>query len=126
MPASRSHKKPNSIDDATLEQWLSESLNPQAHPRRQRLDAQAQAILALVDHVRDTLVPIQPSPHFVHELGQALIQTATRGQQSLMQRYRKAIWIGAAAAGSLASVVGLTAYLLRQRGRRHARGLLKG
>jgi hypothetical protein len=93
--------------------------------KRPRLDAQTQAILSLVDHVRDTLVPIQPSPHFVHELGQALIQTADRSRQSLIQRYRKAIWIGVAAAGSLASVVGVAAYLLRQRDRRSLRSWVK-
>ena len=77
----------------------------------------------MVDGVRGTLVPIQPSPHFVRALGYRLVEQAGRGKQSLIQRYRTAIVIGVAAAGSIASVVGVTALLLHQKNRRSVRGV---
>ena len=116
-------KKSAPLDDAALEQWLAEILEPQAGARRRPLDGQAQAILSLVDRVRETLVPIQPSSRFVRDLGQSLMQMAGRSQQSLLRRYRTAIWIGVAAAGSIASVVGLAAYFSHQRDRRQGRNL---
>ena len=50
------------------------------------------------------------------------IKTAGRSQQSLLRRYRTLIVIGVAAAGSVASVVGMTVLLLRQKNRRSERG----
>jgi hypothetical protein len=44
-----------------------------------------------------------------------LIRTA--GSQTLQQRYRRTIWIGVAAAGSIVSVVGVAVYVFRQRER---------
>ena len=67
--------------------------------------------------VRDVLVPVEPSQLFVNELGHSLAQTAARGRQSLLRRYRKVIVIGAAAFGSLASVAGVVALIVRQRTR---------
>jgi hypothetical protein len=121
--ASRSaRKRAAPSDDATLEQWLAEVLDSPSG-KRKPIDARAKAIMSMVDRVRDTLVPIQPSPHFVRDLGYRLVETASRGKQSLIQRYRTAIVIGVAAAGSVASVVGVTALLLRQKNRRTMRGV---
>jgi hypothetical protein len=111
------------LDNAALEQWLSEVLEPQPNTVRQPLDAQAQAVVALVDRVRDVLVPIQPSPAFVHALGQSLLHAAGADRPTLRQRYRGWIWLGLAAAGSLVSLVGLTAYVLRHRQRPTSRHL---
>lgn len=117
-----SRKKATPIDDATLEQWLAEALDaPSGKPKP--IDARTKAILSMVDGVRDTLVPIQPSPHFVSDLGYRLVEQASRGKQSLIQRYRTAIVIGVAAAGSIVSVVGVTALLLHQKNRRSVRGV---
>lgn len=122
-PVSRSpRKKSIPLDDATLEQWLAEVLDAPAGKRKPR-DPQTQAILSMVDRVRDTLVPVQPSPHFVRDLGYRLVETASHSRQSLLQRYRTAIVIGVAAAGSVASVVGVMTLLLRQRNRRSVRGM---
>src|SRR5512140_1601262 len=122
MKNSSPQKKSVPLNDAELEQWLAEVLEAPASQRQAR-DPQTKAILSMVDRVRDTLVPIQPSPRFVRELGYHLVDSASRGQQSLIRRYRTAIVIGVAAAGSLASAVGVAAVLLRQKNRRTARSL---
>ena len=106
------------FDDAALEAWLADALSAQA------ADAQAQAVRAMVDHMQAALVPVQPSLHFVRELEQSLIRTA--GSQTLQQRYRRTIFIGVAAAGSIVSVVGLAVYVFRQRERIAASLPLRG
>ena len=120
--ARSSRKKATPIDDAALEQWLAEALDAPAG-KHKPIDARTKAILSMVNGVRDTLIPIQPSPHFVRDLGYRLVEQAGRGKQSLIQRYRTAIVIGVAAAGSIASVVGVTALLLHQKNRRSVRGV---
>lgn len=67
--------------------------------------------------VRAALVPVEPSQQFVRELGRGLMATAMRSRQSLIRRYRTAIVIGAAVFGSVASVVGVVALIMRQRSR---------
>jgi len=64
--------------------------------------------------VRDTLIPVEPSQQFVAELGRSLMATAMRSRQSLVRRYRMAILVGAAAFGSMASVVGIIALIARR------------
>ncbi len=115
--SSGNSKKFTSLTDAELEQWLAEALDAPSR-KSSSLDPQRDAILSMVDRVRDTLVPIQPSASFVRDLENHLIESARYGQQSLLRRYRKVIIISAAAAGSLVSAVGVTALLLRQRNRR--------
>ncbi|HZY45236.1 MAG TPA: hypothetical protein VFF70_10850 [Anaerolineae bacterium] len=117
-----SRKKVVPIDDAMLEQWLAEALDVPSS-KLKPIDARTQAILSVVDSVRDTLVPILPSPHFVHDLRDRLVAKTSQGKQSLLQRYRTAIVIGVAAAGSVASIVGVTALLLHQKNRRSVRGV---
>lgn len=112
---------PQQLDDAALEEWLAGVLDAPLS-RRHPIDAQAQALRSIIDRMRTTLVPIQPSTSFVRELGYRLVDTAGRGRQSLLRRYRTSIVIGVAAAGSVASVVGMTVLLLRQKNRRSVRG----
>lgn len=119
--ASQPMNSPQQLDDAALEEWLAGVLDAQPS-RRHPTDAQAQALRSMIDRMRTTLVPIQPSTSFVRELGYRLVDTAGRSQQSLLRRYRTAIVIGVAAAGSVASVVGMTVLLLRQKNRRSVRG----
>jgi len=71
----------------------------------------------MANRVREALIPVEPSQQFVRELGRGLAVTATRSRRSLARRYRTAIVIGAAAFGSLASVVGIVALILRRRSR---------
>jgi hypothetical protein len=73
-------------------------------------------LLYLAEILAEALVLVEPSPSFVQKLGQELALAATRSQLSLLERYRKAILVGAATLGSALSVVGLVLlYLLRQR-----------
>jgi len=74
----------------------------------------------MADLVSAVLIPVQPSQQFVTELGRSLTRTAARSRQSLVRRYRTAILIGAALFGSLASVVGVVALIVRQRSRMRA------
>lgn len=67
--------------------------------------------------VRDVLIPVEPSQQFVRELGHGLSAAAIRSRQSLARRYRTAIVIGVAIFGSLASMVGVVALIVRQRSR---------
>ena len=106
----------SSIDEATLAAWLAEVFEMPAEPPAP-LSSQQPAMRVLVGNVRETLVPIAPSPDFVQNLGRALAQAASQRQQPLRQRYRRAVWFGLAAAGSVASIVGVTAYLVHQRDR---------
>lgn len=119
MTRDESARKP--IDEAALEAWLAEVFEVPAAP--QWSPGSAPAMRSLVSNVRATLVPIEPSPSFVRELGLALAQQASRQQQSLKQRYRRAVWFGLAAAGSVASIVGVVAYVFYHRERPPARSL---
>ena len=111
MTLDESTRKP--IDEAALEAWLAEAFEVPTAP--QWSAGAAPAMRSLVSNVRDTLVPIEPAPSFVRDLGLALAQQASRQQQPLRVRYRRAVWFGLAAAGSVASIVGVAAYVFRQR-----------
>ncbi len=114
------HRQPmdESLSTAALEAWLAEVFEVPAD--LPKLSGQTPAMRSLVGDVRETLVPIEPSPDFVRNLGQSLAQAASQRQQPLRRRYRRAVWFGLAAAGSVASIVGVTAYMLHQRDRQHA------
>ena len=116
--AERSRRLP--IDEAELEAWLAETLNLPTDMPRLLLDPQTESLRRLMQNMRETLVPIEPSPDFVQNLGRSLAQAASQRQQPLRRRYRRAVWFGLAAAGSVASIVGVTAYVVRQRDRQHA------
>jgi hypothetical protein len=100
-----------SIDEAALETWLAEVFEVPVEPSAMR---------ALVGNVRETLVPVEPSPDFVRNLGCALAQAASQRQQPLRRRYRRAVWFGLAAAGSVASIVGMMVYVAHHRSRQPA------
>jgi hypothetical protein len=110
------------IDQAALEAWLAEVFEPSPDTPPWPAD-QSVALRTLIGSMREALVPVEPSPTFVRDLGTALGKAASQRQQTLLQRYRRAVWFGLAAAGSLASIVGVVAYLFRQRDRQHARSL---
>jgi hypothetical protein len=74
----------------------------------------------MADLVSAVLTPVEPSQQFVTELRRSLTDAALRSHQSLVRRYRTAILIGAALFGSLASVVGVVALIVRQRSRMRA------
>src|SRR5512135_575925 len=98
------------IDEAELEAWLAETLSLPAEMPRLLLDPQAESLRRLMQSMRETLVPIEPSPTFVRDLGHALTVLASQRPISFRQRYGRVIVFGLAAAGSVASVVSVGAY----------------
>ena len=122
-PQSEQRSRRIPIDEAEFEAWLAEALNLPAEAPRPARDPQTEGMLQLVQHMRETLVPIEPSPNFVHELGQALSQMAGR-RLTFRQRYGRIIVFGLAAAGSVVSVVSVGAYWYYRREARHSRTLL--
>ena len=100
------------LDHAELEAWLAEAFDlPEAGAQ---LAGTPDSMRWLIGSMRDTLAPIEPSPSFVQELGLGLARAAGQRQQGLRQRYRRTVWFGLAAAGSVASVVGVVAYLYQR------------
>ena len=79
-----------------------------------------QGLLDLAEQLQGILVPVDPNPDFRRRLHGDLILEAQRSQAepspSLLYQHRKGIIIGAAAVGSVASVVGVAiAFVLRHR-----------
>jgi hypothetical protein len=84
---------------------------------------QIQGLLDLASQLQGILVPVQPAAGFRARLHHDLVAEAGRrypGRATrLFHQYRKAILIGAAAVGSLASVAGvIVAVVLRQKNAR--------
>ncbi len=98
------------IDEAELEAWLAETLNLPTDMPRLLLDPQAESLRRLMQDMRETLVPIEPSPNFVRDLGRSLTALASQRPVSFRQRYGRVIVFGLAAAGSVVSVVSVGAY----------------
>jgi len=83
-------------------------------------NTQVQGLLDLAEELQGLLAPVVPDAHFQRRLhGDLLLEAQRREsepQPSLIRQHRKGIIIGAAAVGSVASVVGVTiAFLLRLR-----------
>lgn len=81
-----------------------------------------QGLLDLAEQLQAILVPVAPDAHYRRRLHGDLILEAQRRQSEpkagLLQQHRKDILIGAAAVGSVASVVGVAvAVVLRHRHR---------
>jgi hypothetical protein len=93
--------------------------NAQSPPNLTRHD-RVQGLLDLAEQLQAILVPVEPDAHFRRRLHGELILEAQRRQlepeTSFVQQHRKGILIGAAAVGSVASVVGVViAFFLRHR-----------
>jgi hypothetical protein len=106
--AGRSRRIP--IDETEFEKWLAETLNIPTDVPRPTLDPQTESLRRLMQSMRDTLVPIEPSQNFVRDLGQSLTIMASQRHAPFRQRYGRAIMFGIAAAGSVVSVVSVGAY----------------
>jgi hypothetical protein len=84
---------------------------------------QVQGLLDLAEQLQGILVPVEPNAHWRRRLHGELILEAQRRETeqapSLFQQHRKGILIGAAAVGSVASVLGVigvvVAFVLRNR-----------
>jgi hypothetical protein len=77
---------------------------------------ESESLLHLVEQLKQALVPVQPSPKFVQNLLRQLIVTDKKEPaRQPMRSYRRGVVIGAAAIGSALSVIGIVAYLVRNR-----------
>jgi len=81
---------------------------------------QVRGLLDLAEQLRGILVPVEAGANFRRRLHGELVLEAQRRQAqpqaSLFRQHRKGILIGAAAVGSVASVVGVVlAFVLRYR-----------
>ncbi len=106
---------------AHAEQLVASDAQPP--PNLTRYD-RIQGLLDLAEQIQAILVPVEPDAHFRRRLHGELILEAQRRRlepQSFMRQHRKGLLIGAAAAGSAASVAGvILAFFLRYRqGRAH-------
>ena len=116
--AERSRRIP--IDEAEMEAWLAETLSLPADMPRLLLDSQTESLRRLMQDMRETLVPIEPSPNFVRDLGQTLTILANQRSVPFRQRYGRVIMFGLAAAGSVVSVVSVGAYWYLRREQRQS------
>lgn len=72
-----------------------------------------------IERLQRWLVPVEPPPAFARSLKVELVEAARR-QYQRAHRLRRILVVGAAIIGSVASVAGLTAFLiLRRRARAH-------
>ena len=111
------------IDDAEFEAWLADTLALPTEVPRPVLDPRTEPLRELLQHMRGTLVPVEPSPNFVRDLGESLTLMASQQQVSFRQRYGRAIMFGLAAAGSVVSVVSVGAYWYYRREQHQSRSL---
>jgi hypothetical protein len=87
---------------------------PDSGPSRKlSRNEQVQGLLDLAEQLQGILVPVEPNAHYRRRLhGELLLEAQQRQLEpevSLFQQHRKGILIGAAAIGSVASVVGVAA-----------------
>jgi hypothetical protein len=121
MDAERSRHIP--IDEGELEAWLAETLDLPTEMPRLLLDSQTESLCRLMRNMRETLVPIEPSPNFVQDLGHTLTVLAGQQRVPFRQRYGRMIVLGLAAAGSVVSVVSVGAYWYLRREQRQLHNL---
>lgn len=81
---------------------------------------QVQGLLDIAEQLQGILVPVQPDPNFRRRLhGELILETQRRQAEpspNLFRQHRKEIILGAAAVGSVASVLGVAvAFVLRHR-----------
>lgn len=76
-------------------------------------------LVQIIEQLQRWLVPVEPPPAFARSLKLELTEAARR-QYQRAHRLRRILVVGAAIIGSVASVAGLTAFLiLRRRARVH-------
>jgi hypothetical protein len=74
-------------------------------------------LVQVIERLQRWLVPVEPPPAFVRSLRLELTEAARR-QHQRARRMRHLWLVGAAIAGSVASIVGVTALLLLRRSAR--------
>jgi len=83
------------------------------------MEEQEPTLARISERLQQLLVPVEPPLAYVRSLRVELIEAARRRQERA-HRLRRILLVGAAIAGSVASVAGVTAFLLlRRRARAH-------
>ncbi len=83
------------------------------------MEEQEPTLTRISEQIQRLLVPVEPPLAFVRSLRAELVEAARRRQERA-HRLRRILLVGAAIAGSIASVAGVTAFLmLRRRARAH-------
>lgn len=75
-----------------------------------------EAWLDITEQIQQALVPVQPSTAFVKDLARQLTDIGGRTVEGAVRDRWQGLFIGVAAIGSALSVIGLVAYLVRNRG----------
>jgi len=83
------------------------------------MEEQEPTLARISERLQQLLVPVEPPLAYVRSLRVELIEAARRRQERA-HRLRRILLVGAAITGSVASVAGVTAFLLlRRRARAH-------
>jgi len=83
------------------------------------MEEQEPTLTRISERLQQWLVPVEPPLAYVRSLRAELIEAARRRRER-PHRLRRILLVGAAIAGSVASVAGVTAFLLlRRRARAH-------
>jgi hypothetical protein len=77
-------------------------------------------LLRLTDQIAALLVPVNPSPEFVRQLGATLAAAAAPAEIMIARPRNRKVWLGALLSGSLVSVAGVLALWWMRRSRRSA------
>lgn len=72
-------------------------------------------LLLLTENLKEALVPVQPSPTFVKNLLQQLMVAPREESTQPTPSVKRWVVLGAAALGSILSIVGLVTYLVKNR-----------
>jgi hypothetical protein len=83
--------------------------------RRPKQAEELDDLLLLAENLKETLVPVQPSPAFVKNLLQQLVAAHREELPRQRPSLRRWVVLGAAALGSVLSIVGLVVYLIKNR-----------
>jgi hypothetical protein len=76
--------------------------------------AELHPLMTIAEQLKETMVPIEPPAAFVLSLGQELREAALQQKKNARQ-FRRSIFIGAAALGSVISVAGVVTLIVRRR-----------
>jgi hypothetical protein len=77
-------------------------------------------LFRLTDQIAALLIPVDPEPEFVRQLGGRLAAAASPAEITVARPSHTRIWVGALVSGTLVSGIGVLALWWMKRGRRSA------
>lgn len=75
-------------------------------------------LFRLTDQIAALLIPVDPEPEFVRQLGNSLAAAAAPAEITVAEPSRKRLWLGALISGTVVSGIGVLALWWMRRGRR--------